>query len=30
LKLQNMVLANAFEIRDVPYYWKKGRTERWN
>ena len=23
------VLANAFIIRDVPYYWKKGIVESW-
>lgn len=23
------VLANAFEIRNIPYYWKKGRIEPW-
>ncbi len=22
-------LANAFIINDIPYYWKKGRTEKW-
>jgi hypothetical protein len=27
LNLQGAVLANAFEITDIPYYWKKGRTE---
>lgn len=30
LKLQNVVLANAFEIKNIPYYWKKGRVEKWN
>ena len=30
LKLQNIVLANAFEIKNVPYHWKKGRIEKWN
>jgi uncharacterized protein YqjF (DUF2071 family) len=30
LNLQNAVLASAFEIRGVPYYWKKGRIEKWN
>lgn len=30
LNLQNVVLANAFEIRDIPYYWKKGKLEKWN
>jgi len=29
LKLQNIVLANAFEIKNVPYYWEKGKIERW-
>ena len=23
------VLANAFEITNIPYYWKKGRKEQW-
>jgi hypothetical protein len=22
-------LANAFIIRDIPYYWKRGKTEQW-
>ncbi|HET9505736.1 MAG TPA: DUF2071 domain-containing protein [Hymenobacter sp.] len=30
LPLSQLVLANAFELRDVPYHWKKGRTERWH
>lgn len=30
LKLQNVALANAFEITNVPYYWKKGKIEKWN
>jgi uncharacterized protein YqjF (DUF2071 family) len=30
LKLQNLVLANTFEIKNVPYYWKKGKIEKWN
>lgn len=30
LKLQGMVLANAFEIRNIPYYWKKGKIEKWS
>lgn len=29
LHLKNVVLANAFIIHDIPYYWKKGRTEKW-
>ncbi len=30
LNLSQLVLANAFALRDVPYSWKKGRTEAWN
>ena len=29
MKLTNVLLANAFSISDVPYQWKKGKTERW-
>jgi len=29
LKLEGVVLANAFEIKDIPYYWKKGCMEKW-
>jgi uncharacterized protein YqjF (DUF2071 family) len=29
LQFQNHCLANAFEIKDIPYYWKKGKTETW-
>lgn len=29
LKLNNVKLANAFIIRDLPYYWKKGKIEQW-
>jgi hypothetical protein len=29
LKLQNSVLANAFVIKNIPYYWKKGKIELW-
>jgi len=29
LNLQNPVLANAFVINDIPYYWKKGKLELW-
>jgi uncharacterized protein YqjF (DUF2071 family) len=29
LKLQGATLANAFVIRNIPYYWKKGKTETW-
>ncbi len=26
---RSIVLANAFIISDIPYYWKKGKTEIW-
>ena len=29
LGLEGAVLANAFMIEQVPYYWKKGKTELW-
>lgn len=29
LQLSGVVLANAFIIRNIPYYWKKGKIERW-
>lgn len=29
LKLKDPVLANAFVIRNIPYYWKKGKIEKW-
>lgn len=29
LDLQNMVLANAFEIKNIPYFWEKGKIEKW-
>ena len=29
LKLKNPVLANAFIINNIPYYWKKGKKETW-
>jgi uncharacterized protein YqjF (DUF2071 family) len=29
LKLHDAILANAFIIRNVPYYWKKGKIEQW-
>lgn len=29
LQLENPVLANAFIINDIPYYWKKGKKEIW-
>lgn len=30
LKLENMILASSFEIKNIPYYWKKGKIEKWN
>ncbi len=29
LNLKDAVLANAFIIRNIPYYWKKGRIDSW-
>jgi hypothetical protein len=29
LKLNGVQLANAFLIKDIPYYWKKGRKDLW-
>lgn len=29
LNIQNPILANAFIIQDIPYYWKKGKKELW-
>lgn len=29
LKFPDVKLANAFVIRNIPYYWKKGKSERW-
>jgi hypothetical protein len=29
LKLDNPILANAFVIKNIPYYWKKGKIELW-
>jgi len=29
LNIKNLQLANAFVVRQVPYYWKKGRKEKW-
>ena len=29
LKLDGVKLANAFIIRNIPYYWKKGKIEQW-
>ena len=30
LNLQNPILANAFIIKDIPYFWKKGKRELWS
>ncbi len=30
LSLHGLVLANAFTIKNIPYYWKKGKKEKWN
>jgi hypothetical protein len=29
LKLNDIQLANAFIIKNIPYYWKKGKIEQW-
>jgi len=29
LDLEGIVLANAFEITNIPYYWKKGKKDIW-
>lgn len=29
LNLKGAILANAFIIQNIPYYWKKGKTEQW-
>lgn len=29
LHVDNPVLANAFVIKNIPYYWKKGKIEKW-
>jgi len=29
LHLNNPILANAFIIKNIPYYWKKGKKEQW-
>ena len=29
LNLQNAILANAFVIKDITYFWKKGKIEKW-
>ena len=28
-RFQGIALANAFEIHNIPYYWKKGKVEKW-
>ena len=30
LDLSEVRLANAFMVREIPYYWKKGRIEKWD
>ncbi|WP_324025524.1 DUF2071 domain-containing protein [Maribacter sp. BPC-D8] len=29
-KFKKMILASAFEITNIPYYWKKGKIEKWD
>lgn len=29
LQLENALLANAFVIKNIPYYWKKGKIDQW-
>lgn len=29
LQLENVILANAFVIKNIPYYWKKGKIDQW-
>ncbi len=29
MQLKDVLLASAFEINDIPYYWKKGKKEKW-
>lgn len=29
LNLKDVILANAFVIKNIPYYWKKGKKEVW-
>jgi len=29
MKLPEILLANAFVIKNIPYYWKKGKIESW-
>lgn len=30
LGLEKIILANAFQIKNVPYRWEKGRVEKWS
>jgi hypothetical protein len=29
LNIMDPILANAFIINDIPYYWKKGKQDLW-
>lgn len=29
MQLQGIILANAFMIENIPYYWKKGKIDKW-
>lgn len=29
LNLNGLILANAFDIQNIPYYWKRGKIEKW-
>lgn len=29
LNLNEPILANAFDIQNIPYYWKRGKIEKW-
>ncbi len=29
MNISSIVLANAFLIQNIPYYWKRGKTETW-
>lgn len=30
LNLPKVILANTFEINNIPYYWEKGKIEKWS
>lgn len=30
LNFKSLMLANAFEIKDIPYHWDKGSLDKWN